>query len=254
MTTLLSPSSSSTFEVYTPIHKRPQTADTADMSLITSPSFSTLSMSTQKSVAKLHAEVNKMKATKDFLIAEAEEKFMTQREAMVVQISEEHHNLERARMDINSVKEELKIKEEFIEDAQRRQEMHDAKLLKVEKENKEIEQMILVHKTEQAHQKEVMANLEAKMETILQSMTLMQDEHERISLSVESMKQRKQAETSRRISLLHAILEKEMELKKEAASISDMFGVKGELLNVMNHQSKMMQTTVDSLTYLAKST
>ena len=85
-------------------------------------------------------------------------------------------------------------------------------------------------------------------------MTLMQEEHVRISSSVERMKQMKQNETSQRISLLHSILEKEMELKKEAASISDVFGIKGELSNAMNHQSKAMETTVESLKHFGKFT
>ena len=49
------------------------------------------------------------------------------------------------------------------------------------------------------------------------------------------------------------MIEKEMELKKEAASISNMYGVKGEFVTIMDNQRKTLSHTVNSLKHVVKS-
>jgi len=205
------------------------------------------SVATQKSVAKLNAEVSKLRAITLFTKAESEEKLLNQKEEMSLALHDLRVRVEKSRRKNQTTKGKIAAKEEYIGHVQRTNEEKDKELRMVEKEKFKWLQDINEAKTESENWKLKNEALESEISTLMDSLNSLLGEQERIVESSIALEKHLKEESYTRMNRLHSMLDAEIEFKKESSEIRNVSLYDKNLTDIMQEQKEVIRHMVKSL-------
>jgi len=209
-----------------------------------------ISLSTQKSITKLNAEISKLRAIAAFTEAEAEEKLVNQNEQMNKTLNSLREAYEKALVDSRKVTDEIIEKEEFIKNIQLKHEEKEKDLEKTEREcdslGKELDEATKGYENlrcEIQHQESHMAGFEKSLVLLLQDQEILLE-------AARKVEDDKKKESKDRMNTIYKLLDQEYEFRKESIALKKLEGIEAmEVITteaMQNHQ-KTLEVALGSL-------
>lgn len=202
--------------------------------------------SVSKTIAKLNAEISKLQAIKNFTNAELEESLLQRRQEMFLLLEEEEAKYIKAQKNLQSVREEVRAKEEYISYVQRRNEHKDQELKYVEEEGMDLQRRLDLMSAEYEGKKMKAGVLESEVTALLDTFKDLLAEQEKVAASSLALEKNLQDDASKRMNRLHAMLDAEMEFKNKSANLRAM-GNGTKLTDAIIKQKEGIQRIVDTL-------
>eukprot|EP00551_Chaetoceros_affinis_P016573 CAMPEP_0203704906 /NCGR_PEP_ID=MMETSP0091-20130426/48178_1 /ASSEMBLY_ACC=CAM_ASM_001089 /TAXON_ID=426623 /ORGANISM="Chaetoceros affinis, Strain CCMP159" /LENGTH=235 /DNA_ID=CAMNT_0050580097 /DNA_START=289 /DNA_END=996 /DNA_ORIENTATION=+ len=206
------------------------------------------SMSVHTTITKLTAEIAKLKAVTAFTKAELEERLVEQRKAMLAKVEEEEENLLKEEKQLETVRDEIKNKEEYIRYIHRRTETRDEELRLAEEQRREIQKGFDELSLEYEDLRANVDMMDGEISTLLESMSYLLRDQENIVESSLALEDKMEEEANKRIERLQELLDVEIENKKKSSEMR-MIGSGKKLTDTIIEQKEEMKTIIDSLSH-----
>jgi len=203
---------------------------------------------TQKSLKKLNAEVQKLKAIAAFTQAEAEETVSNEKDATYAQIDEKRLAIGALKIKKGKIIMEIEEEEGFIRYSENLLAEQKEALTRAEEDRLQLERMLNELKKESEEYQSKCEKLEEIVRTMNRSVEELLREQDKIVESTKRNEQVTSGESDRQINLLKRLLENELEMKRESVNIrtvarSDTSEEGIKLVDIMNAQRERMLTS-----------
>ena len=176
--------------------------------------------SSHKTIAKLNAEITKLRAITAFTKAESEELILNQRYELNSLLRQEEEKYEKAQRQLQKVKEEIKYKKESNEYLEKRIEKKDEELQYVMEERDALESRLAKVRNElDSEHKTKVELLESKISTKLGIMEDLLSKQESIVSSSIAYENIMKEDGQRRLDRLRQMLDTEMEMQRTSKSL-----------------------------------
>ena len=203
--------------------------------------------STQKTIAKLNAEISKLQAIVVFTRAELAEQLSNQSEEMFKALEEEEQKYLNAQRRLLSVRDEIKTKEEYAVYVKRRTESKEEELRYVEEERCDLERR-LNHVSSACDEQQMEAErLGDEASELLESMTSILAQQEIIASSSVIFEKKMEHQSTARMDTLRSMLDAEMRFRQQSTQLRVMNNGK-RLTDSIIEEKQKTKSIIDSIT------
>lgn len=180
--------------------------------------------SINKTVARLNAQIVKLRAEENFKAAELEEKMVSLTEDHEEDMDETGANIHLAINEKRKNLEDIASKEQLIKYKEGRISACDKEISHFKDQNAKLEREIATAFEEVKMQKSIMKEFELRIRTLSSKMSLMVENQQRMASNLASIEKDTADAADSRRRKLHALLEDEMQEAKETAELSLVYG------------------------------
>lgn len=212
----------------------------------------TKSLTANKSLVKLNAEVQKLKAIIAYTNADAEEKLEQQRDTMNTLIAEVESKLRCSVEEHDCVRMEIAAKEDAIKADQNRHEETEKKLKMIEIENEELYEQLNDIINEQEENKTQRNYIGQQMETVKAALNDMLIKQESIALMSKKDEEMLKIQSDSRMAALYKFLEEEGQRRKILAKSNIVSELNETICEITEKQRTYLRSTCSLLSDTSK--
>lgn len=201
--------------------------------------------SANKTVNRLTAQVNKLKADLEFHSAEYEETLTNQREEHEQSMEELNSNIEKAMNDNVNVKKDTHSKKEYGEYVQNRITCVETDTNHYVDQNERLEKELARYQEEFRAEKERAESFQMKIKTLSSRMTLMIEDQINMERSLATIENDMNSASEKRKKKLQELFDEEMKYTKELMTKQKVYGEVGPTIRAaLNQQKSIMESCV----------
>ena len=198
--------------------------------------------SANKTVNRLTAQINKLKADLQFHTAEYEEELTNQREEHEQNIKEFNSKILKAIDDNANVKKDVASKVKYAEYVQGRTGEIEKEVSRYQEENEQLEKETAKHDEELRLEKSKVESFHLKIKSISSRMKVMIEDQKNIGSSLVSIEEAMKIASEQRKKKLQELYDEEMKYTNQLASFKQLYGAGGPtILSALNQQKDMME-------------
>ena len=217
----------------------------SDATLNTSSSKLQSNSGGNKTVNRLTAQINKLKADLDYQTAEYEENLTNQREDHERKMEELNTKILRSIDDNNNVEKDIESKTEYGEYVQNRISEIEKDIDHFKEQNERIEKELGRNEEELRMEKSKAEAFQMRIRTLSSKMNMMIEDQHRIETSLASIEKGMTEAAERRKEKLRELYDEEVKYSKELTALKKVYGTGGPtILSSLSEQKNMMETCV----------